>query len=86
MMLVLTNIELNVENQSDSGKIKVGQLKQIDMVGFNNILGPSQEEELMTMRQKLKDGMVLRVNLKKINYYDKLGIDFIRTGLVALRL
>ena len=40
----------------------------------------------MTMRQKLKDGMVLRVDFKKINYYDKMGVDFIWTGFIVLEL
>ena len=84
--VLVINIALNVEHHSNSGEIKVGQLRQIIMVGFNDILGPSQEEELMTMRQKLKDGMVLRVDFKKINYYDKMGVDFIWTGFIVLEL
>ena len=84
--VLVINITLNVEHHSNSGEIKVGQLRQIIMVGFNDILGSSQEEELMTMRQKLKDGMVLRVDFKKINYYDKMGVDFIWTGFIVLEL
>ena len=52
------------------------------MVVFNDILGPSQKEELMTMRENLKNAIVLRVHLKKINYYDKFGVDFIGTGFL----
>ena len=38
------------------GKIKVGLMKQILMVGFSGILGTGQEEDQKMMRDKLIDG------------------------------
>lgn len=35
------------------------------MVGFSVILGTSSEKDLMIMRDKLKDGMILWVDLTK---------------------
>ena len=59
MMSVSISVALNAQNRKDFGKIKVGLMKQILMVGFSGILGTGQVEDQKMMKDKLIDGKKL---------------------------
>ena len=59
MMSVSISVALNAQNRKDFGKIKVGLMKQILMVGFRGILDIGQVEDQKMMKDKLIDGKKL---------------------------
>ena len=59
MMSVSISVALNAQNRKDFGKIKVGLMKQILMVGFSGILDIGQVEDQKMMKDKLIDGKKL---------------------------
>ena len=59
MMSVSISVALNAQNRKDFGKIKVGLMKQILMVGFSGILDIGQVEDQEMMKDKLIDGKKL---------------------------
>ena len=52
------------ETSLSFGKIKVGLIKQILMVGFSGILGTGQVEDQKMIKDKLIDGKKLWVDLE----------------------
>ena len=54
----------SVEHHYDFGKIKVGLIKQILIVGFSGILGIGQVEDQKMTKDKLIDGKKLLVELE----------------------
>ena len=59
MMLVLTNIVLNVKHHQDSVKIMDGLTLQSLIDGFDGILDIGQVEDLQMMKDKLIGGKEL---------------------------
>ena len=55
---------LNAGHRKDFGKIKIGLMKQIFMVGFSGILDTGQVEDEKMIKDKLIDGKKLLVDLK----------------------
>ena len=55
MTLVSINMVLNVEHRYDFGKIRVGLMKQILMIGFSGISDTGWVEDRKMIKDKLTD-------------------------------